>query len=40
MEQSPSARALIGPNTLLTFGLVVVVLFLAFLWVFNFTSFF
>jgi hypothetical protein len=40
MEQSAVLRTLMGPFGLHAFGIVVLVLFLAFLWVFNFTNFF
>jgi len=40
MENSAVARILVGPYGLHAFGAVVLSLFLAFLWVFNFTSFF
>ena len=40
MEQSATARILVGPYGLHAFGFVVLGFFLAFLWVFNFTNFF
>ena len=40
MEQSAIARILVGPYGLHAFGFVVLGFFLAFLWVFNFTTFF
>ena len=40
MEQSAIARILVGPYGLHAFGFVVLSFFLAFLWVFNFTTFF
>jgi hypothetical protein len=40
MAQADVSRILIGPYGLHAFGLVALTLFVAFLWVFNFTSFF
>jgi len=40
MEQSAASRMLIGPYGLHAFGAVLLIFFLAFLWVFNFTNFF
>jgi hypothetical protein len=40
METSAIMRFLVGPYGLHAFGLVVISMFLAFLWVFNFTTFF
>src|SRR5262249_11948116 len=40
MKQSTASRILVGPFGLHTFGFVVLAFFLAFLWVFNFTTFF
>jgi hypothetical protein len=40
MAQSAVAKILVGPYGLHAFAAVVLGLFLAFLWVFNFTSFF
>lgn len=40
MTQPAISRILVGPYGLHGFGAAVLVLFLAFLWVFNFTTFF
>ena len=40
MEQTAIARILVGPYGLHALGFVVLGFFLAFLWVFNFTTFF
>jgi len=40
MEHSDSPKILAGSYGLYAFGLVALSLFLAFLWLFNFTSFF
>jgi hypothetical protein len=40
MEQTMVARILIGPYGLHAAGAVVLILFGAFLWLFNFTTFF
>ena len=40
MKQSTASRILVGPYGLHAFGFVVLAFFLAFLWVFNFTTFF
>ena len=40
MEQTAIARILVGPYGLHAFGFVMLGFFLAFLWVFNFTTFF
>ena len=40
MTQAAASRILVGRYGLRAFGAVVLALFLAFLWVFNFTTFF
>ena len=40
MVQAGISRILVGPYGLHAFGVVVLGLFIAFLWVFNFTTFF
>jgi hypothetical protein len=40
MGQSATSRVIVGPYGLHAFGFVFLAMFLAFLWVFNFTSFF
>jgi hypothetical protein len=40
MEQSVAARILVGPYGLHAFAFSVLLLFLVFLWAFNFTTFF
>ncbi len=40
MENSAASRILVGPYGLHACGLALLTLFVVFLWVFNFTSFF
>jgi hypothetical protein len=40
MEQSAISRIFVGPHGIHAFGFIVLALFLAFLWAFNFTGFF
>jgi hypothetical protein len=40
MAQSVVSRMLVGPYGLHAFGIVILVLFITFLWAFNFTDFF
>jgi hypothetical protein len=40
MAESAMSRILVGPHGTHAVGIIVLVFFLAFLWMFNFTSFF
>jgi hypothetical protein len=40
MAPSVFSRVLVGPNGIHALGFVLLALFLAFIWIFNFTSFF
>jgi hypothetical protein len=40
MEQSAISRVLVGPYGLHVFGATALIMFLIFLWAFNFTNFF
>jgi hypothetical protein len=40
MAQSVVSRILVGPHGVHAFGFLLLALFLAFIWVFNFTTFF